>query len=93
MMGTTSDIHAIEAGAVAVEAVKRAIETVGYENLNGASVKTAMDSMKNFDVYGLKRISYTPQDHRGSTMVRIYQVKGGKVVPVSDWQEAPMIVP
>ena len=49
--------------------------------------------MKDFDIYGLMKIGYTPKDHRGSTAVRVYQVRGGEAVPASDWKEAPMIVP
>jgi len=87
------DVHAIVFGAIAVEAIKMAIEDVGYENLDGKAVKNALDSMKDFDVYGLKKITYTPDDHRGNTQVRIYQVINGIPTPVADWQEAPMIVP
>jgi len=87
------DVHGVVFGAIAVEALKRAIEEVGYENLDGHAVKRALDSIVDFDVYGLKNITYTPEDRRGSIKVRIYQVQDGKPVPVSDWQDAPMILP
>jgi ABC-type branched-subunit amino acid transport system substrate-binding protein len=76
---------------VMIEAIRRAIDNVGYENLDGRAVKEALDSIKDFDPHGIKKITYTPEDHRGSTTVRIYQVQGGEVVPVSDWREAPML--
>ena len=79
--------------AVGCEAIKRAIENVGYENLDGRVVKDALDSMKDFDVYGVATISYTPADHRGSNKIVIYQIKDGKLVRVSDWREAPMLIP
>jgi len=85
------DSHPVVAAAIAVEAVRRAIEDVGYENLDGAAVKAALDSFDDFDVYGLVQISYTPEDHRGWNKARVYQVKDGKVMPASDWMEAPMI--
>ena len=78
---------------VACEAVKRAIEEVGYENLDGVAIKRAMDNMKDFDCDGIKRITYTPEDHRGWNRARIYQVQAGDVVPISDWLETPMIIP
>jgi len=37
--------------AVICEAIKRAIENVRYENLDGRAVKEALDCMKDFDVY------------------------------------------
>ena len=81
------------AAAVICEAIRRAVEKVGYENVDGRAVKEALDSMKDFDVYGLTTISYTPEDHRGADRGAVYQVKGGKVIRVSDWRKAPMIVP
>jgi ABC-type branched-subunit amino acid transport system substrate-binding protein len=78
---------------VACEVVKRALEEVGYENLDGVAIKRTLDSMKDFDCDGIKRITYTPEDHRGWNRARIYQVQDGDVVPISDWLEAPMITP
>jgi len=86
-------IHGWVRGTIACEAVKRAIENVGYENLDGAAIKEALDSFQDFDVYGLCRITYTPEDHRGNTKIAIYKVRDGKLVRVTDWQEAPMLVP
>ena len=88
-----SDVHGLTIMAVTCEAVKRAIEEVGYENLNGRAVKAALDGMKDFDVYGIRKITYTPEDHRGSAAVRIYQVQSGVVIPVSEWRNAPMFAP
>ena len=82
-----------KATAIICEAIKRAIGNVGYENLDGRAVKEALDSIKDFDVYGLGKITYTPEDHRGSDRLAVYQLKGGKVVRVSDWRKAPMLVP
>ncbi len=76
---------------VVCEAIKRTIENVGYENLDGAAIKEGMDSIKDFDVYGLATVTYTPDDHRGVTKVAIYQVKEGKIVRVTDWREAPVL--
>jgi ABC-type branched-subunit amino acid transport system substrate-binding protein len=69
--------------------MRRAIENVGYENLDGRAIKEALDGMKDFDVYGLASITYKPDDHRGSAKMAVYQVRGGKIVRVSDWREVP----
>lgn len=78
---------------VACEAIRRAIEKTDYDNLSGPAIKEALESMKSFDLHGLATITYTPQDHTGSGRVRIYEIKGGNIVPVSDWREAPTLVP
>jgi len=79
------------AAPVVCEAVRRAIENVGYENVDGAAIKEALDSIKDFDVYGLATVTYEPGDHRGVTKVGIHQVRDGKMVRVTDWREVPMV--
>jgi ABC-type branched-subunit amino acid transport system substrate-binding protein len=79
--------------AVACEAVKRTGEQVGYENVDGAAVKEIADTIKDFDVYGLKTFTYTPDNHSGSRVVAVYEVRDGKLVRISDWKPAPVIMP
>jgi len=76
--------------AVICEAISRAIENVGYENLDGRAIKEALDGMKDLDVYGLASITYKPDDHRGATKMAVYEVRGGETVRISDWREAPV---
>jgi hypothetical protein len=84
----------LQYGPVTVEAIRIAIEQVGYENLDGPSVKEAMYSIKDFDPHQIGRpVTYTREDNRGSPMVRIYEIQGGRVVPANDWREAHMLVP
>ena len=79
--------------AVACEAVRRAVAKVGTENLDGIAIKEAMDSFRDWDVYEIKQITYTAEDHRGWNKARIYEVRDGDVIPLSDWIVAPMIMP
>jgi branched-chain amino acid transport system substrate-binding protein len=81
--------------AVACEAIKRAIEDVGYDNLDGMAIKEALDNMQDFDVDGLASITYKDRvfDHRGTTKLAICEITGGKIVRVTDWREAPSLVP
>jgi branched-chain amino acid transport system substrate-binding protein len=80
--------------SVVIEVMRIAIEEVGYENLDGRPLKEAFYSIKDFDPHGMGRpVTYTPEDHRGSPVVRIYEVQGGEVVPITDWRDAPMLVP
>jgi branched-chain amino acid transport system substrate-binding protein len=79
--------------AVVCEAIRRAIEDVGYENLDGVATKMALDAMEDFDVDGIARISYPPEQRRGSRVAAVYQIIDGKVVRVSQWRETPILVP
>ena len=79
--------------AVTCEAIRRAAEEVGYENLDGPAIKEAFDSIKDFDIDGLVTITYTAEDHRGSDKVAIYQIQGGKIVRATDWRAAPSLAP
>jgi branched-chain amino acid transport system substrate-binding protein len=79
---------------VMIEAIRIAIEEVGYENLDGRAVKEAMYSIKDFDPHNIGRpVTYTREDQRGAPVMRIYEIQGGEVVPASDWREAHMLVP
>ena len=69
------------------EALKRA-DNAG--NLTSAGIREALDGFRNFDTGGLAPpLTFTSEDHRGSTAAKIYEIKGSKMVPVSDWVELP----
>jgi branched-chain amino acid transport system substrate-binding protein len=57
------------------------------KQLNGEGVKKAIESMKNFDTGGLVQpATYSSTDHRASTKSAVYQVKGGKLVKVEEFE-------
>jgi branched-chain amino acid transport system substrate-binding protein len=58
--------------------------------LNAAGIRDAFNQFRNYDTGGLAPpLTFTSKDHRGSTAAKIYEIKGGKMVPVSDWVELP----
>jgi len=66
------------------EALRRA-DKAGH--LSGEGVKAAMETLKDFDLGGLTNpVSYSSSDHRPTTKVNIYQVKGGKLVPAKTYE-------
>ena len=84
----------LERASVSIEAIRITIEEMGYENLDSRAVKEAFYSIKDFDPHHIGRpVTYTREDHRGEPMLRVYEVQGGKVVPVTDWRDAHMLVP
>jgi branched-chain amino acid transport system substrate-binding protein len=65
---------------VAAEAIKRAGPTP-----TGETVKNALESLKEFDTWGLTPpFTYTSEDHRPTTRARFVQITGGKVVPMRE---------
>ena len=65
------------------EALKRA-DKAG--KLTGEGVKMALETFKDFDLGGLTEpVTYAPTDHRPSTKTPIYQVKGGKLAKVAEY--------
>jgi branched-chain amino acid transport system substrate-binding protein len=65
------------------EALRRA-DKAG--KINGESVKKAAETLANFDLGGLTNpVSYTASDHRPSTKTPIYQIKGGKLVKIAEY--------
>ena len=68
--------------------MRETVDSVCYDNMDGAAIKEASDNMKDFDIYGLATVIYKdrPIVHRGTKMA-VYEVMGSKVVRVTDWQE------
>jgi len=51
-----------------------------------------IQKLKNYDVQGIHApITYTPGDNRLDKMLKLFQVKGGKITAITDWIEAPLI--
>jgi branched-chain amino acid transport system substrate-binding protein len=47
--------------------------------LNGPGIKAAIETMKDLDLsLGIPKLTYTADDHRPTSQVRIYRIKGGK---------------
>jgi branched-chain amino acid transport system substrate-binding protein len=54
--------------------------------LTGESVRAAAETLKDFDTGGLTEpVTYTSTDHRPTTRVPIYQIQGGKLVKLGDY--------
>jgi len=87
------ECNQLRMSSVACEALRRAVEEVGFENVDGIAVKRALDNIKDFDPYGIGPVTYTQEDHRGSSRVMVAQVQNGQVVYLTDWRDAPMLVP
>ncbi|MBI4334092.1 MAG: ABC transporter substrate-binding protein [Chloroflexi bacterium] len=84
---------------VVAEILRLAVKNAGYEVLAKGNVDSwravetqGIQKLKDYKVDGIHGpVSYTPGDNRLDKFIKIYNIKGGKIVPVSDWIEAPVI--
>lgn len=75
-----------------LEFVKKAAEEVGADKVTGEDVKNVIERTRNLDMNGItKPLSYGTEKRRGNDYARMVQVKGGKVVALSDWMEIPVV--
>lgn len=66
-----------------IEALKRA-DKAG--KLTGEGVRAAVETLNNFDLGGLASpVTWTATDHRPATKTAIYQVQGGKLVKIKEY--------
>lgn len=68
---------------VMAEGIKRALEKGG--TLTGEQIKAALETLNNYDTGGITApITFSDKSHAGATQLKIYQVKGGKWVAITD---------
>ena len=78
-----------------VKAIKKAIDTVGYKDLNGKAVADALIALGPQDVLnGVTRVDYS-KGTRAPRYAQIRQIQGGpdKFVVLQDWTEMPDLRP
>jgi ABC-type branched-subunit amino acid transport system substrate-binding protein len=74
-----------------LEAYKRAIQKVGWEGLNSDALSEALESLKDFDAWTAP-VTFTRNRH-SHNKVRFIEWKKGKLLPITDWTEAPNMNP
>jgi branched-chain amino acid transport system substrate-binding protein len=76
-------------GIITEKAIRIALSKVGYENLDGAAIRDALESMKNVETQGLiGPVTYSPDRHDLS-MVYMCEIKKGtsEIIRLTDWVE------
>lgn len=78
---------------IAREAIKRAVDEVGWEKLEGSAVKSQMVKLKDFSpMGGLAYFSFS-EKRRAPSEIKIFEVKKGRLVDVSGWVHSPDLRP
>lgn len=79
---------------IMTEGIKRALDKVGYDKLDGAAVYKELLAMRNFDTHGLSGgpISFPDDVRSGNRYLQMGVIKGRKVVRASEWFEGPVMV-
>ncbi len=84
---------------IMAEILKTALKNVSYNVLAKGNLDSwraietqGIQKLKNYDVGGLHGpVNYNPGDNRLSKAVRIFQVQKGKITPISNWIDAPLV--
>ena len=84
---------------IMAEILRVAEENAGYDVLAKGDAESwqaletqGIQKLKDYDVAGLHGpVSYTLGDNRLSKSVRVFQVQGGNIVPLTDWIDAPVV--
>jgi branched-chain amino acid transport system substrate-binding protein len=78
--------HGVMAAALTVKGVEQALKSEGWP-LNGEKVKRGLEKLSG-EIFDLASVKMSPQDHEGGGYVKVFQAKGGKWQPVTDWYNA-----
>jgi branched-chain amino acid transport system substrate-binding protein len=77
-------------GITYVAGLKEALKSVSYKKLTANDMYEAYQRLTGLGKHGIQGpCAYSPTSRRGSLVVKIYQVKNGKSVPITDWRKAP----
>lgn len=70
---------------IPIEGARLALKKFGPP-LTGEKMRKGLEMIKDFTMGGLlPPLNIVPEDHEGGGWVKIYQIKGGKMVAVTDW--------
>jgi branched-chain amino acid transport system substrate-binding protein len=73
-----------------VNALKVALDEVGYEKITGDDMYRAYQKIGGKDTRGLMGpCAYGPKSRRSANVVKFYRIKNRKIVPITGWVKAP----
>ena len=84
---STVYLHGVLYGMYMLEGVRGAMETVGFENLDGRAMRNALASITGFETGFTAPINVSDSRPYFEKYERLYEVQGGQLRPISDWIE------
>ena len=73
-------------------AIEGVVKELGWGKLSGETLREQFLKMKDFSPLGMTRYTFTA-DKPEPRQTRIFQVKGGKLLPITDWVTCPDLRP
>ncbi|PWA11143.1 ABC transporter substrate-binding protein [Pueribacillus theae] len=74
-----------ETSKILVEGIKKAAETTDGE-ITGEDIRAGLETLTDFDLGGLgANVTFTPDNHAGTTKTRLGKVENGKWVAITDY--------
>lgn len=70
------------------QAFTEVVEEFGWDGLTGPNLKQVLENTKDFDAMGLTKISFSKELRHG-LYCKMYEMSQGKILPITDWTEAP----
>jgi len=77
---------------VVAHVVGKVVDKHGWKGVTGKNVWAEMTNLKDYDALGLARVSFRP-DYPVLTKGRVFMVKEGEIIPMSDYLELPDMTP
>ncbi len=74
------------------EVVERIVDKQGWNKVDGPTIKAELEKMTDFNALDIAVFSYTASRH-SPLKARVFQVKGGKWVPISELRDCPDLRP
>jgi hypothetical protein len=79
--------------AAQYRAMLQVVQKNGWDGMNAENLKAALNTIQDWKpLDGITTVTYTAKRPVPSG-IRMYQVKGGKILPISDWRETPNFLP
>jgi branched-chain amino acid transport system substrate-binding protein len=98
-VGNLDYVTAWAQSLVMAEILKNAVKNAGYDVLAKGDVNSwraletkGIQKLSGYKVGGLQGpVNYEAGDNRLSKSLRIFQIQKGKITPITDWLEAPLV--
>jgi len=74
------------------DVMSKTVDAVGWDKFNSLAIKEQMFKVKDYSPLGAMPVTFN-KDRMAPTKARVMQVKGGKILPLTDFRECPDIRP